>query len=98
MVASVFFIPDKGILWGDKNCGSLLGIQLLGWAAVSVWTTIITWIYFFAFKRCKLLKLKKAEEVIGFDTLIMAKAKGIDIEHLLNNVAHSYPDSKRKGC
>lgn len=53
MIASVFFIPNKGILWGDKDSGSLLGIQLLGWAAITVWVTIITWIYFFSFKRCR---------------------------------------------
>ena len=98
MVASVFFIPDRGILWGDKDSGSLLGIQLLGWASVSVWTIIITWIYFFSFKRCKLLKLKKAEEVMGMDALNRAKSKGIDISSLLSIIQTQYPDSKRKGC
>jgi ammonia channel protein AmtB len=79
MLASVFFIPNQGILWGGANSGSLLGIQLLGWAAVSVWTLLISWIYFFSFKRCHALKLRKAEEVIGLDTINYAISKGIDI-------------------
>lgn len=83
MLASVFFIPNKGILWGGKESGSLLGIQLLGWASISVWTLIVTWIYFFSFKRCRFLKLKRAEEIIGLDTLNQARSKGIDISELL---------------
>ena len=79
MLASVFFIPNRGIFWGGPESGSLLGIQFLGWAAVSIWTLIITWIYFFSFKKCHALKLKRAEEVIGQDTLNMARSKGIDI-------------------
>jgi ammonia channel protein AmtB len=83
MLSSVFFIPNRGILWGGVESGSLLGIQLLGWAAVSVWTLIVTWIYFFSLKKCHMLKLKRAEEVIGHDTINMAKSKGIDISQLL---------------
>ena len=79
MLASVFFIPNQGILWGGANSGSLLGLQLLGWAAVTVWTLLVSWIYFFSFKRCHALKLRKAEEVLGHDALNNARSKGIDI-------------------
>ena len=65
MLASVFFLPDQGILWSSTNSGSILGIQLLGWSAVSVWVTVLTWIYFFSLKRCRVLKLKKEQEIIG---------------------------------
>ena len=75
MLASVFFIPNQGILWGGANSGSLLGIQLLGWAAVTVWTLLVSWIYFFSFKRCHSLKLRKAEEVLGQDALNNARSK-----------------------
>jgi Amt family ammonium transporter len=82
MLASVFFLPNKGILWGNNSAGSILGIQLLGWASISVWATVLTWIYFFSFKRCRILKLKKEQEVIGLDALIWAKGKGIDLKGL----------------
>ena len=82
MLASVFFIPNYGILWGFNNSGSILGIQLLGWAAISVWTTVLVWIYFFSFKRCRLLKLKKAQEVLGLDAIMQAKSKRVDIKGL----------------
>ncbi|TNV84072.1 hypothetical protein FGO68_gene17622 [Halteria grandinella] len=98
MFASVFFLPDKGILWGNNKAGSLLGIQLLGWASISVWTTVLTWIYFFSFKRCRLLKLKKEQEVIGLDTLIWAKSKNIDLKGLKAKIREAYPDHRKKGC
>jgi Amt family ammonium transporter len=60
MLASIFFWPDSGILWGGKDSGSLLGIQLLGFATMSCWTIIIAWLYFFSLKRCRVLKLTKA--------------------------------------
>ena len=78
--------------------GSLLGIQILGWAAVSVWTTVITWIYFFSLKRCKRLKIKKAQEILGLDTIMQAHSKRIDIKSLKNQITHSYPDHRKKGC
>ncbi len=80
MLASVFFLPENGILWGSTGSGSILGIQLLGWAAVSVWTTVITWIYFFSLKRCRLLKIKKAQEILGLDTINQAHSKRIDLK------------------
>ena len=60
MIASIFFWPDSGILWGGKDSGSLLGIQLLGFATIGVWTVIVAWLYFFSLKRCRVLKLTKA--------------------------------------
>lgn len=79
MIATAFFIPNKGVLWGGKESGSLIGIQFLSLVIVSVWAVIVSWTYFFIMKKCKFLRLKTAEEVLGFDTLTDAKNKGIDI-------------------
>jgi ammonia channel protein AmtB len=98
MFASVFFLPDKGILWGSNSSGSILGIQLLGWASISVWVTVMTWLYFFSFKRCRLLKLKKEQEVIGLDALMQAKSKRIDLKGLKGAIKEAYPDHRKKGC
>lgn len=83
MFASLFFWPEQGIFWKGKDSGTLLGIQLLGFTAVSLWTIMISWIYFFSLKRSKTLKLKKSEEILGFDALQSARAKGIMIDDLL---------------
>jgi ammonia channel protein AmtB len=98
MLASVFFLPEEGILWGSMTSGSILGIQLLGWASVSVWTTVITWIYFFSLKRCKLLKVKKAQEILGLDTVYQATSKRIDLKALKAQISLAYPDHRKKGC
>jgi Amt family ammonium transporter len=79
MIASIFFIPNKGVLWGGKESGSLIGIQFLSLVVITVWALLVSWIYFFVFKRCKGLRLKLAEEVLGMDTIAYAKNKGIDI-------------------
>jgi ammonia channel protein AmtB len=65
MFAAVFFLPDQGVLWSSTSSGSILGVQLLGWAAVSVWILVISWIYLFSLKRCRLLKLKREQELLG---------------------------------
>ena len=80
------------------NSGSILGIQILGWAAVSVWTTVITWVYFFSFKRCRLLKLKKAQEILGLDAIMQAQSKRIDIKTLKQTISAAYPEHRKKGC
>ena len=98
MLASVFFLPENGILWGNTSSGSILGIQLLGWAAVSIWTTVITWIYLFSLKRCRLLKVKKAQEILGLDTINQAASKRIDLKGLKKQISQMYPDHRKKGC
>jgi ammonia channel protein AmtB len=65
---------------------------------ITAWSIFVAWIYFFAMKRCKVLRLKKEEEVLGMDMLENAKNKGIDIQQLLEAVSKMYPVSKRKGC
>jgi Amt family ammonium transporter len=80
MIASAFFIPNKGVLWGGKESGSFIGIQFLSLVIITAWGIIISWIYFFILKRCKVLRLKKAEEVMGFDMIAYAKNKGLDIQ------------------
>ena len=98
MIASAFFIPNKGVLWGGKESGSFIGIQFLSLVIITAWAILISWTYFFLMKRCKVLRLKKEEEVMGMDMLAYAKNKGLDIEQLLEAVSKMYPVSKRKGC
>lgn len=80
MIASAFFIPNKGVLWGGKESGSFIGIQFLSLVIITAWAIIISWIYFFILKRCKVLRLKKADEVMGQDMMAYAKNKGLDIQ------------------
>lgn len=79
MIASAFFIPNTGVLWGGSNSGNFLGVQFLSLVIITLWSIAVTWIFFFTLKRCKVLRLKTAEEVLGLDTLAYAKHKGIDI-------------------
>jgi ammonia channel protein AmtB len=65
MLASIFFWPYQGILWANSDSGSKLGIQLLGFASISVWVAAVCWIYFFTLKRFKVLRIKKSEEILG---------------------------------
>jgi ammonium transporter, Amt family len=69
MIASAFFIPNKGVLWGGKESGSFIGIQFLSLVVITLWALIVSWIYFFILKRCKCLRLKISEEVLGQDTI-----------------------------
>ncbi len=98
MIASAFFIPNKGVLWGGKESGSFIGIQFLSLVIITCWAIIVAWIYFFILKRCKVLRMKKAEEVLGMDTLTYAKNKGLEISQIMEAISKMYPETKRKGC
>jgi len=58
----------------------------------------VTWLYFFSFKRCRVLKLKKAQEVLGLDALLQAKGKRIDLKGIKGVISKTFPDHKKKGC
>jgi Amt family ammonium transporter len=98
MIASAFFIPNTGVLWGASNSGNFLGVQFLSLVIITVWAILVTWVFYFPLKKCKLLRLKTSEEVVGHDTLASAKHKGIDISLMLEAVGKMYPSNKRKGC
>lgn len=98
MLASIFFWPEAGILWRGKDSGSLLGIQLLGYATMSVWAMMIVWLYFFTLKKLKVFKLKKAEEILGMDAIDEARTKNKNIAPLLEAIKRKYPDQLKKGC
>lgn len=57
-----------------------LGTQLLGLALISVVVIIVSWIYFFPMKRLSKLRVKKAIEVLGRDTVMNAESKGLDLD------------------
>ena len=97
MISSAFFIPNTGVLWGGANSGSFIGIQFLSLAIITIWAIFVSWVFFFTFKKCKMLKLKKAEEILGLDTIANARHKGLDIQQLLESVSKMYPDSRRTG-
>ena len=82
MIASAFFIPNKGVLWGGSDSGSYMGVQFLSLAIISIWAIIVSWIYFIVLKKCKVLKLKMSEEVLGMDTITFAQSKGLDIKQI----------------
>lgn len=98
MIASAFFIPNKGVLWGGKESGSFIGIQFLSLVIISIWALIVSWVYFFILKRLKVLRLTLSEEVLGADTIAYAKNKGIDIDDLREAIKSLYPENKNKGC
>ena len=98
MLASVFLLPDEGIFWGSMTSGSLLGIQILGWAAVSVWTTVLTWVYFFSLKRCRILKVKQSQEILGLDAVMQAQSTRVEIKSLKKAIQDAYPEHRKRGC
>ena len=70
----------------------------MGFAAVAIWTVIVSWMYFFTLKRTKSLKMKREEEILGLDAINDAKGKGINLKPLLLSIHKKYPELKRKGC
>ena len=65
---------------------------------MSVWVLVLTWIYLFSLKRCRVLKLKREQEILGQDTLYRAKSKRIDLKGLKKVIKEAYPEHVKKGC
>lgn len=89
--SSIFFWPDKGILWGHGDSGNALGIQLLGFTVVSFWMLVLCWLYFFGLKRCRILRMRRAQEILGQDAVDSAKYKGLDVTGILEQIDKNYP-------
>jgi hypothetical protein len=49
-------------------------------------------------KRLNKLRVDKNVEVIGHDTIMSAKSKGLDLVTLQNKIESLYPEPKKKGC
>ena len=55
---------------------------MLGFTVVAFWMLVLSWLYFFVLKRFKILRMRKADEILGCDAVDAAKYKGIDISGL----------------
>jgi ammonia channel protein AmtB len=60
-----------------------IGTQILGFALVTVYVTVLSWVYFFPIKRLNYLRIPKSVEVLGRDAIMNANSKGLDIESLI---------------
>ena len=75
-----------------------LGTQLLGLALIGILVIILSWIYFFPMKRLGRLRVSKAVEVMGRDTIMNAESKGLDLEQVIEKIETLYPEPKKRGC
>jgi len=75
----MMFVPN---VTDDIGNMDLLGTQLLGLSLVAIYSMVISWAYFFPLKRLKKLRISKSTEVIGHDTIMNARSKGLDLDQL----------------
>jgi len=76
----------------------LLGTQLLALCLTLIISLVVSWGFFFPMKRLNKLRVEKSVEVIGHDTIMSAKSKGLDLVTLRNKIETLYPEPKKKGC
>lgn len=75
----MMFVPNVSDDVGNMD---LLGTQLLGISLVAIYSMVLSWTYFFPLKRLKKLRISKSIEVIGHDTIMNARSKGLDLDQL----------------
>ena len=76
---NMMFVPNVSDDVGNMD---LLGTQLLGISLVAIYSMVLSWTYFFPLKRLKKLRISKSIEVIGHDTIMNARSKGLDLDQL----------------
>ena len=59
---------------------------------------ILSWIYFFVFKRLGYLRIELAYEVLGRDTVMNAESKGLELDLVIEKIHKLYPQPKKRGC
>ena len=97
-IAAPMFNHQVGLVSGLHTSGKLFGYELVGMVAVAALAALISWLYFFVMHKLDLLRLTKAEEIIGLDALEAARAKGLDLQPLLDKIEATYPANPRTGC
>jgi hypothetical protein len=65
---------------------------------MTVFNVILSWVYFFTLKRMKWLRVSKAVEVLGRDTIMNAESKGLELDLVVEKIEQLYPQPKKKGC
>ncbi len=65
---------------------------MLGAAVVFIWFSLLSWIYFSTAAQWEKLLVDKSIEVLGRDTVLHARAKGINLDRLEQKLNEMYPD------
>jgi ammonia channel protein AmtB len=97
-VNAVIFQDSTGMMVNKMENLDSLGTELLGLGLIAILVLAISLLYFFPMKRLGKLRVPKAIEVIGRDTVMNAQSKGLDIELVIEKIENLYPEPKKRGC
>ena len=72
---------------------------MLGFALIRILNVVITWGFFFPYKRMEKLRVKVSTEVIGRDTIMNAASKGIgELTTVIEKIDKDFPKPIKRGC
>lgn len=97
-INAVIFQDSTGTLTNKIDALDSLGTQMLGLALITILVIIFSWIYFFVVKRLGHLRISKAVEVLGRDTVMNAESKGLELDLVIEKIESLYPQPKKRGC
>jgi len=62
-----FFNNKNGIYYNNPTGGRVLGIQLMGWAVISLWSFLVSIVIYGICKLLGILRLDLKSEIMGYD-------------------------------
>lgn len=74
-LAVAIFHKEKGLIYGEQNSLTFLGVQLAAVVCISGWSSILSFIYFSIFKRIGHIRLSEEQELLGGDIYYFAPIK-----------------------
>lgn len=98
VINGVIFQDTTGTLVNRIDSLDSIGTQFLGFALITIYVIILSWIYFFVFKRLGYLRIELAYEVLGRDTVMNAESKGLELDLVIEKIHKLYPQPKKRGC
>jgi ammonia channel protein AmtB len=58
-IATAFFKKQDGIFYGGANCGTLLGVQILGCVVVILWSGFFSLLFFSIANKLGILRISE---------------------------------------
>jgi Amt family ammonium transporter len=67
VLITAFFHEEKGIFYGGEDAGEFLGYQIVGIIVITLWSGVLSFIFFFIASKMKRLRVSKSDEILGLD-------------------------------
>jgi Amt family ammonium transporter len=86
VLITAFFHEEKGIFYGGEDAGKFLGFQIVGVIVISLWSGLLSLLFFYIASKMNRLRVSNVDEILGLDYVEHMTIQELDMDVIKNAI------------